>query len=41
VEDRTIVTSALIEGSVIGRDVEISGAAQKLNLGDNSQVRLA
>jgi glucose-1-phosphate thymidylyltransferase len=41
VEDRTIVTSALIEGSVIGRDVEISGATQKLNLGDNSQVRLA
>ncbi|MFP3853300.1 MAG: sugar phosphate nucleotidyltransferase [Anaerolineales bacterium] len=41
VEDRTSITDAQLEGSVIGRDVTITGADQKLNVGDNSDVTLS
>ena len=41
VEDRTSVTNAQLEGSVIGRDVTITGTDQKLNVGDSSEVTVS
>lgn len=40
VEDRTQLSEAQVTGSVIGRDVVISGQHHKLNVGDDSQIQL-
>lgn len=40
VEDEAIVTNAILEDSLVGRKAEVTGRAQRLNIGDNSTLSL-
>lgn len=38
VDDRTTIENVTIEGSLIGRDVKITGKTTRMVIGDNTQV---
>ena len=41
IDERSHIEHAMLSGSLIGRDARVSGAFERLNVGDSSEVRIA